>query len=203
MKPDQPVSEHALNDQTLSRSGTAVSSVKWIVLVVIGLTATFVVLGVGGFPLPSWLAGVEISQEEPFASFIGQDFRVSGPVTAVAWNDFPDKAKILTISLMPSPGAKNRFVSYGTPIKIGQRVRVLSAWRQIAIPAFTYHYFVSVPDAGLPEGVPVTLSVSSSGVPDASILESMQSNSTPHPDAGDAPTVNQGSPAPASGGRER
>jgi hypothetical protein len=36
------------------------------------------------------------------------------------WNDFPDKARILSISLMSPPGVRNRFVSTQTRLKPGQ-----------------------------------------------------------------------------------
>ena len=89
----------------------------------------------------------------------------------MAWNDFPDKSKILSVSLMPSPGARNRFVSYTIPLKVGRRIRIISASREFALVEFAYDYVVNVPGAGLPDGIPVTMKVNADGVPDPLIYE--------------------------------
>jgi len=91
----------------------------------------------------------------------------------MAWNDFPDKAKILNVSLTSPPGAHNRFVSYSIPLKLGQRVRIISAWRQFTLFEFSYKYVVDVPGAGLPEGIAITMKVNSDGVPDPLVYEAI------------------------------
>jgi hypothetical protein len=55
----------------------------------------------------------------------------------------------------------------------GQRIRIVSAWRQFALFGFHRHYVVSVPGAGLPDGIPVTMNVQPDGVPDPRVYESM------------------------------
>jgi hypothetical protein len=72
---------------------------------------------------------------------------------------------------MSPPVVRNRFVSYETPLKSGQRVRIVSAWRQFALVGFTRHYVVSAPGAGLPEDVPITMAVNSDGIPDPLVYE--------------------------------
>lgn len=72
---------------------------------------------------------------------------------------------------MSPPTVRNRFVSYETRLQPGQRVRIVSAWRQFALVEFTRQYVVSVPGAGLPDGIPVTMHVTSDGVPDPRIYE--------------------------------
>jgi hypothetical protein len=72
---------------------------------------------------------------------------------------------------MPPPGVRNRFVSYVTPLKPGQRIRIVSAWRQFALVGFTRHYLVSVLGAELPEDVPITMAVNSDGIPDPLVYE--------------------------------
>ena len=72
---------------------------------------------------------------------------------------------------MPPPGVDNRFVSYVTPLKPGQRVRIVSAWRRFALVEFSRYYVVSLPDAGLPKGIEITMAVNSDGVPDPLIYE--------------------------------
>ena len=46
----------------------------------------------------------------------------------------------------------------------GQRIRLVSAWREF--PSFAKYYVVSVPGAGLPEGIRITMAVSPDGIPD-------------------------------------
>jgi hypothetical protein len=142
---------------------------KWVALTVVGLLALGVVLGIGGYASP--FPVVEITHQKPYADFVGREYRVIADVRAIAWNDFPDKARILSISLMPPPGVRNRFVTSQTRLKPGQIVRIVSAWRQFALVEFTRHYVVSVPDAGLPDGIPVTMNVRSDGVPDPRLYE--------------------------------
>jgi hypothetical protein len=129
-------------------------------------------LGVGGVRLPFWFPNTEVTHDRPYADFVGREYRVKGHVTALAWNDFPDKAKILSVSLTP-PSAHNRFVSYSIPLKLEQRVRIVSAWRQFELVEFSYEYVVDVPGAGLPEGIPITMKVNSDGVPDPLLYEAI------------------------------
>jgi hypothetical protein len=151
------------------RFWTLAGFAKWVALAACGLLALVIVLGVGGVQVP-WPA-TETTQQKPYADFVGREYRVTSDVSAYAWNDFPDKAKILSITLMPPPGVRNRFVSYVTPLQPGQRVRIISAWRHFLLLGFHRYYVVSVPDAGLPEGIEITMSVNSDGVPDPHVYE--------------------------------
>lgn len=145
---------------------------KWVAWVVCGLLALgilLIVLGIGGVTSP--FPVLEITHQKPYVDFVGREYRVVADVRAIVWNDFPDKARILSISLMSPPVARNRFVSYETALKPGQRVRIVSAWRQFALVGFTRHYVVSVPGGGLPDGISVTMDVKSDGVPDPRVYE--------------------------------
>jgi len=155
-----------------------VSIMKWIVFTAFGLLAVVIVLGVGG--VRSHFPDTEVTQEKPYADFVGREYRVTGDVIALAWNDFPDKAKILSVSLMPPPGVRNRFVSYSIPLQPGQRVRIISAWRHFALVEFTNYYLISVPGAGLPDGIPITMKVNSDGVPDPLVYEATDSRLLKH-----------------------
>ncbi len=101
-----------------------ISALKWAAFATFGLLAGLILLGIGGVRLPFLLHSTDVTNEKPFADFVGREYRVRGHVTAMAWNDFPDKTKILSVSLMPSPGARNRFVSYTILLKVGQRIRI-------------------------------------------------------------------------------
>jgi hypothetical protein len=142
---------------------------KWAVGALLALGIVVIVWGIAGYASP--FPVVEITHQKPYADFVGRDYRVVGDVRAIAWNDFPDKARILEISLMPPPTVRNRFVSSETRLKPGQMVRIVSAWRQFALVEFTRHYVVSVPGAELPDGIPVTMTVKSDGAPDSRVYE--------------------------------
>jgi|GEM_PF-6301946 hypothetical protein len=167
------------NTQSIFRA--VMSVFKWMALAAFGLFAILIVIGLAGYQIPFWPEDTEVTNEKPFSSYIGQELRVMGDVTALAWNDFPDKNKILVVSLTSPPGASNRFVSRRIPLRRGQRVIILSAWRSLSLVEFTYHYLVSVPEAGLPEGVPVQLKVASDGIPNPLVYESVQSNEALQP----------------------
>src|SRR6476646_1246351 len=68
-------------------------------------------------PIPE----TEVTNQKPYANYIGREYRVVGTVSAYAWNDFPDKNRILSVTLTPPPGTRNRFVSSVTPLRTGQR----------------------------------------------------------------------------------
>jgi hypothetical protein len=147
---------------------------QWVAFVVVGLVAIWI-FGVSLLMVlaetPSPFPVIEITRQQPYVDFIGRECRIVADVRATAWNDFPDKAKILRVTLMPSPGVKNRFVSSVTPLKLGQRVQIVSAWQQLGLFGFNRHYVVSVPGAGLPDGIPVTMYMSADGVPDPRVCE--------------------------------
>ena len=173
MNAGEDAPQNAPGHDAPSRIGTVFSVIKWTALGAFGLVAALVVLGVGGVRIPFWFPETDISQEKPYADFIGREYRVTGPVNALAWNDFPDKATILSVSLMPSPGARNRFVSYSIPLQLGQRVRIINARRQFVLFEFTYDYVVDAPGAGLPDGIPITMKVSVDGIPDPLIYKAI------------------------------
>ena len=130
---------------------------------------TLIVLGVAGYgPRAS---ETEVTHQKPYSDFVGREYRVIEDISACAWNDFPDKAKILSITLDPPPCTRNRFVSSATPLQKGQRIRILSAWRSYPLFNTDTRYAVAVPDAALPDGVRITMRVASDGVPDRRFYE--------------------------------
>jgi hypothetical protein len=154
------------------RIRTTVPFAKWVAFAGCGLLAlgiTLIMLLASGVlsPFPDG----EITQQKPYATFVGREYRVTSDVGAYAWNDFPDKAKILSISLMRPPGIHNRFVSSVTALKLGQTVRTVAAWRHFTVFGFAKYYVVSVPDAGLPKGIEIKMPVNSDGVPDPLVYE--------------------------------
>ena len=139
--------------------------VKWVVFAIFGL----LMLAMSGIRSP--FPDTEVTHQKPYADFVGREYYVASDVSAYAWNDFPDKEKILSVTLMSPPGVRNRFVSYVTPLKPGQRVRIVSAWRRFVLFGFSRRYVVLLPGAGLPEDVEITMRVNSDGVPDPLVYE--------------------------------
>ena len=142
---------------------------KWAVVGAGVLLGVAIVLGIAGYG--GTAPRIDVSEQKPYADSIGREYRVVGDVSACAWNDFPDKDKILSITLTPTPCADNRFVSYVVPVATGKRVRIVSAYRSYALGDIMENYVVSVADANLPTNVPVTVRVDSDGVLDRRFYE--------------------------------
>jgi len=140
-----------------------------VAVAAVAYLAIGIVLGIAGYGGPA--PRTEVTQQKPYADYIGREYRVVGDVSAYAWNDFPDKEKILTVTLTPPPGTRNRFVSAVIPIARGQRIRILSAWRSYTMLEIVRYYVVSVPDAGLPPGVEITMRIGSDGIPDRRVYQ--------------------------------
>ena len=135
----------------------------------------WIALGVGLFMLLNILQSTpnpfpenDLSNQKPYVDFIGMEYRLITEVDAIAWNDYPDREKILTISLMPRPNVQNRFISYKTPLKPGQTLRIRRATGRFLS---TKHYEVSVPGAGLAEGIPIRIHMDSDGRPESLVYE--------------------------------
>lgn len=93
---------------------------KWVALVACGLLAVSILLIVLAMILAETrdpFPVTEITHQKPYVDFVGRECRVVADVRATAWNDFPNKGKILSIALSGPPGVRNRFVSYVTPLK--------------------------------------------------------------------------------------
>ncbi|HET9266514.1 MAG TPA: hypothetical protein VFO31_00065 [Vicinamibacterales bacterium] len=136
------------------------------------LLAVLIILGIAGYG--GQAPRTEVTEQRPYADYVGREFRIVGDISATAWNDFPDRAKILSVTLDPPPRTRNRFVSYVIPMKRGQRVRVLKAWRSYTLFEIIRRYVVSVPDASLPTDVEITMRVDSDGVPDSRYYEPIE-----------------------------
>ena len=182
MSSDNHQSDESSSGTMLRRIRVVVSAIKWVVASALVLMLALIVLGIGGYKVPFWPADSEVTNQAPFSDFIGREYLVIGPVEALAWNDYPDKAKILVVSLMSPPSARNRFVSYKIPLQPGQKLRILSAWRSLKLFEYSYYYLVSVPGGNLPEGVPIRMKVSPEGIPDPFAFQAMQSRNTIHGD---------------------
>jgi hypothetical protein len=124
-----------------------------------------------GMQIPAAPAS-EVTGQKPFADYVGREYRIIGDVRASAWNDFPDKHTLLAITLSSSDVlVGNRFVSFIRPLKRDQTVRLLSAWTGGTLAGLTHHYRVELPGAGMPDGVPVELGVTSDGIPNPTLYE--------------------------------
>src|SRR5687767_7799599 len=99
----------------------------------------------------------EITQRQPYANLVGRDYRIVSEVIAHAWNEYPDEQTISSVSLIRPPGVANRFVSQRISLKPGQTLRIISAWQRFGLFGYDKYYIVSIPNAGLPEKVPIKI----------------------------------------------
>ena len=142
--------------------------VKLLLKCILGLFAFLIMWSIAGYSIP--IPDTEITQKEPFAQFIGREYRIKTPTDAMFWNDFPDKEKILTVTIGPA-SARTRFVTKILPLHVGQKIRIVSAWKHFALVEFVRYYHVSIPDLQVPVGVPIRLKVGSDGIPDPLIYD--------------------------------
>ena len=128
-------------------------------------TVVMITLGVG---LSTQEPATEVTDQRPFADFIGREYRIVGDVLAVAWNDFPDKEAILQVVLtrQAGPQTRNRFVSYAKPLSHNQTLRIISAWQVGARAKRQFRYLVALSGSDVPENDPVVVYVGADGVPD-------------------------------------
>jgi hypothetical protein len=50
----------------------------------------------------------------------------------------------------------------------------VNAWRHVTLSGFIYKYGVELAESGLPEGIAITMNVSSNGVPDPHVYEPIE-----------------------------
>src|SRR5262245_34512944 len=78
-----------------SDEGRLQGNMKFAKIVMLGACSIVVAVGAilftagVGMQLPAPHA--EVTNRKPFADYIGRDYRIVGDVSALAWNDFPDK----------------------------------------------------------------------------------------------------------------
>jgi len=130
---EETVGERRLRVTSLFRF--VVVLLKGTAFAAFGLLALLLVVGfIAEAGILSPFPDTDITDQKPYADFIGREYRVAvADLSAYAWNDFPDKAKILTITLTRPPGTRNRFVSYVRPLQHDQRVRIVGALRHFAL----------------------------------------------------------------------
>jgi hypothetical protein len=137
-----------------------------------GLVAALVLviaLAMGGCRTP--FPPTEITQRQPYVNFVGRDYRIVSEVIAHAWNEYPDEQKISSVSLIRPPGVANRFVSQRVSLKPGQPLRIISAWQRLGLFGYDKYYIVSIPNAGLPENIPIIIGMNSDAVPDPEVYQ--------------------------------
>ena len=120
----------------------------------------------------------DISDRQPYANFIGREYRLTADLLAIAWNDFPDKEKILAVTLTPPPGTKNRFVSATVPVQRGRRLRIVAARQQWLFDGVGRWYVVSLPGVELPDG-PIKVWMNGEGIPDPAWFQPVGTPATP------------------------
>ena len=141
--------------------------IAYSALAVGGLVAALalvVALAMGGCRTP--FPTTEITHRQPYVNFVGRDYRVVSEVVAHVWNEYPDEQTISSVSLIRPPGVANRFVSQRISLKPGQTLRIVSAWQRFGLFGYDKYYIVSIPNAGLPETVPIIVGMNSDAVPD-------------------------------------
>jgi hypothetical protein len=129
------------------------------------------VISIAGYKVPFLPQDSDVSHLSPFSDYIGKELEVQGSADLIAWNDFPDKEKILSFTLVCNSGAKNRFVSYVKPLRDGQKMVVQSVWKSFLLFETRYYYKVKLKGLDIPAEIEVELSIGLDGKPNSSCFK--------------------------------
>jgi hypothetical protein len=140
-------------------------------LVLITLVGALLAIGIAGYKVPFLPQDSDVSHLSPFSDYIGKELEVQGSADLVAWNDFPDKERILSYTVVCNSGYKNRFVSHVKPLKDGQKMVVQSAWKSFLLFETNYYYKVKLQDMDIPAEIDVKLNVGLDGKPNPSCFK--------------------------------
>jgi hypothetical protein len=103
---------------------------------------------------------VEVTQTSPYAQAVGTEYRVIAEVDAYGIYENLDKKVISYITLIPGVGIGGPEVAFRKRIAKGQKITLLSAWRERKIIHSDVYYVIALQDADLPHDVQVRIELS-------------------------------------------
>jgi hypothetical protein len=103
---------------------------------------------------------VEVTQTSPYVQVVGTEYRVIAEVDAYGIYEDLDKKVISYITLIPGVGIGGPEVAFRKRISKGQKITLLSAWRERKILHSDVYYVIALQDADLPRDVQVRIELS-------------------------------------------
>lgn len=102
----------------------------------------------------------ELTLENPYAQIVGAEYRIVAAVDAYGIYEDLDKKVISFIELIPGVGIGGPEVAFRKRIVKGQKIKILSAWRERKFLYNDTYYVIALQDADLPRGIQVRIDLS-------------------------------------------
>lgn len=104
---------------------------------------------------------VELTLTDPYAHIVGIEYRVIAEVNAYGIYEDMDRKSISFIELIPtSVVISGPEVAFKNRIAKGQKIRVLSAWRERKLLHSNVYYVIALQDEGLPRDIQIRIDLS-------------------------------------------
>jgi hypothetical protein len=105
-------------------------------------------------------AVVDLSLTGQYAQVVGSEYDVISEVDAYGIYEDLDRKVIAYIELIPGVGISGPEVAFKKRIAKGQKIKVLSAWRERKLLYSDVYYVVALQDEGLPRDIQVRIGLS-------------------------------------------
>jgi hypothetical protein len=103
---------------------------------------------------------VELTLTRPYAQVVGTQYRIIEATDAYGIYKDLNKKVISCIELIPGVGISGPEVAFKKRIAKGQKITVLSAWRERKLLHSNVFYVISLQDGGLPREIQVRIDLS-------------------------------------------
>lgn len=105
-------------------------------------------------------AMIELTRTSPYAQIVGTEYRIVAEVDAYGIYEDLDKKVISYIELIPGVGIAGPEVAFRKRIAKGQKITVLSAWRERKLLYSDVYYVIALQGADLPPDIQVRIDLS-------------------------------------------
>lgn len=104
---------------------------------------------------------IELTRTSPYAQIVGTEYRIVAPVDAYGIYGNLDNRKVISyIELIPGVGIAGPEVAFRKRIAKGQKITVLSAWRERKLLYSDVYYVIALQGADLPPDIQVRIDLS-------------------------------------------
>lgn len=105
-------------------------------------------------------AEIDLTLTNPYAQVVGNEYHTVAAVDAYGIYEDLDKKVISYITLIPGVGIAGPEVAFKKRISKGQKIKILSAWRERKLLHSNVYYIISLQDADIPNGIKIRIDLS-------------------------------------------
>lgn len=102
----------------------------------------------------------ELTSTSPYANIIDAEYRIIAEVKAYGIYESLDRKVVSYITLIPGSGIAGPEVAFERRVKKGQKIKILSVWREHKLLNDDVYYVVTFQDTDLPRDVQVRIELS-------------------------------------------